>query len=122
MEVDMPETRAKYLAILRLELDDLHTDIEELIKQTTEERESRELTNYVYMENLALFKNELLGVDAFGRILDELDLGAFTSLEEMVDYLKTDFRAKVKAVGLAEVIDLLVERKLDKVMQYVAQA
>lgn len=118
----MPETRAKYLAILRLELDDLHTDIEELIKQTTEERESRELTNYVYMENLALFKNELLGVDAFGRILDELDLGAFTSLEEMVDYLKTDFRAKVKAVGLAEVIDLLVERKLDKVMQYVAQA
>ena len=118
----MPETRKKYLAILKLELEDLHEDIETVIQQTTKERESGSLTNNVFMENLALFKNELLGVDAFGRILDELDLGAFTSLEEMVDYLKTDFRAKVKAVGLAEVIDLLVERKLDKVMQYVAQA
>ena len=118
----MPETRAKYLAILRLELDDLHEDIEALIRQTTKERESGNLTNYVFLENLALFKNELLGVDAFGKILEQTDPHAFATLDEMVDHLKTTFRARVKACGLAEVIELYVERKLVKVMQYVAQA
>ena len=117
----MHHIKERYLAILRIELEDLYEDIEGLIKQTTKERESRNLTNYVYMENLALFKNELLGMDAFGRILDELDLETFATLEEMVDYLKTDFREKVKSVGLAEAIDVLVERKLDKVLHFVTQ-
>ena len=117
----MHHIKEKYLAILRIELEDLHEDIEGLIRHATEERESGHLTNYVFMENLALFKNELLGVDAFDRILDELDLETFATLEEMVAYLKTDFREKVKSVGLAEAIDVLVERKLDKVLHYVTQ-
>jgi len=115
----MPKIKEKYLSILRVELEDLQEDIETLIKQTTKEREAGNLTNYVFLENLALFRNELLGVDAFGTILEQLVPDDFATLDEMVDHLKIAFRAKVKACGLAEVIDVYVERKLDKVQQYV---
>ena len=117
----MHKVNEKYLAILRVELEDLQEDIEELIAQITQEREEGGLTNYVFMENLALFRNELLGVDAFGRILDQLDPGAFATLDELVEHLKNTFRAKVKDAGLAKAIEVYVERKLEKVRQYVSQ-
>ena len=110
-----------YISILRIELKDLQEDIEVLIQKCTEERERGNLTNYVFMENLALFKNELLGVDAFGRILDETDPKAYDALDEMVEDLKQKFQAKVKASGLAEAINVYVERKLRKVARYVTQ-
>ena len=110
-----------YISILRIELKDLQEDIEVLIEKCTEERERGNLTNYVFMENLALFKNELLGVDAFGRILDETDPKAYDALDEMVEELKQKFQAKVKASGLAEAINVYVERKLREVARYVTQ-
>jgi len=115
----MRHLKENYLAILRLELKDLHEDIEALIEHLTREKERGHLTNYVFMENLALFRNELLGVDAFGKILDQLDPEAFATLDEMVDHLRISFRAKVKSSGLAEAINIYVERKLVKVRNYI---
>lgn len=117
----MRKIKENYLAILRIELKDLQEDIETLIEQYTQEREQGKLTNYVFMENLALFKNELLGVEAFSQILDEIDLNRFATLDEMVDHLKNTFRDKVRTCGLAEVINIFIERKLEKVRQYVSQ-
>lgn len=117
----MRNLKGKFIGILRVELRDLQEDIEDLIEQTTKERERGNLTNYVFIQNLALFKNELLGVNAFGRILDELDVEPFGTLDELVDHLKSSFRARVKAAGLAEAINVYVERKVDKVRRYVTQ-
>ena len=117
----MRHVKENYLAILRLELKDLHEDIEALIAQLTQEKERGHLTNYVFMENLALFRNELLGVDAFGKILAQLDPDAFATLDDMVDHLNISFKAKVKASGLAEAINIYVERKLEKVRHYVTR-
>lgn len=115
----MATTSEKYLAVLRLELADVQHDIEALIEGITKERESGELTNYVFLENLALFRNELLAVNAFDRILDKVDPVAHAELHELVDYVRTSFRAQVEAGGFAEAIIGYVERKLDKVERYV---
>lgn len=115
----MHRINENYLAILRLELKDLQEDIEVLIEQCTKARDEGSVTNYVFMENLALFRNELLGVDVFGKVLDVTDPGAYPTLDALVEHLKTDFQAQVKARGLAELINIYVGRKLEKVRQYV---
>ena len=115
----MRNEKGKFLAIMRIELQDLHEDIEDLIQQTTRERESGALTNYVFLENLALFRNELLGVNTFGRLLDKVAPAEFGTLDELVEHLKASFRSRIKAAGLAEAIDLYLERKVDKARRYV---
>lgn len=117
----MRKVNEVYLSILRLELEDLHEDIEVMIEACKKEKEKGRLTNYVFMENLALFKNELLGVNAFGKIVEETDPTAFDTLETMVNHLKMRFREKIKTTGLAEVICIYVDRKLEKVQKYVTQ-
>jgi len=117
----MRKANEVYLSILRLELEDLHEDIEVMIEACTKEKEKGRLTNYVFMENIALFKNELLGVDAFGKIVDETDTAAFDTLEAMVNHLKMRFKEKIRTAGLAEVICIYVDRKLEKVQKYVTQ-
>ena len=117
----MRNVNEAYLAILKIEMADLHDDIQVLIDECTKEREQGGLTNYVFMENLALFKNELLGVDAFQKVIDDTDIGSFPTLDEMVDHLTVTFREKAKVCGLAEVINIYVARKLDKVRKYVTQ-
>ncbi len=115
----MRKINEAYLSILKIELNDLYEDIEVLIEQCTQERESGRITNYVFMENLALFKNELLGVDAFEKIVRGTDPAAYGSLDEMLDHLKACFNDKIRSSGFPEVIRIYIERKLEKVRQYV---
>ncbi|MEW6755438.1 MAG: hypothetical protein AB1505_31330 [Candidatus Latescibacterota bacterium] len=118
----MRRINANFLAIVKLEMEDLREDIEALIEQCTADRERGVVTNYVAMENLALFHNELLGLADFGRILEAADPAIFATLEEMIAHLRTSFRVHIRQSGLAEVVTLYVDRKLEKVRQYVAQA
>ena len=117
----MLNKRKNYLRIMAIELEDLTRDIERLIELCNREREAGRFTNYVFMENLATFKNELLGVNAFGRILDTTDPERFSDLEAMIDHLKGSFAEKVRACGLVEAVNICIRRKLDKVARYVTQ-
>jgi len=110
-----------YLAILKIEMADLQGDIQILIDECTKAKEEGGVTNYVFMENLALFKNELLGVDTFEKVIEDTNPASFRTLDSLVDHLSRTFREKTKAFGLAEVINIYVARKLDKVRKYVTQ-
>jgi hypothetical protein len=117
----MREKNKNYLSILSIELLDLQTDIEALIENCTHEKEHGTMTEHVFMSNLTLFRNELLGVNVFGKIVDNTDPGGFPTLDEMIDYLKKRFDHEIRACGLSRAIYYYTERKMDKVARYVNQ-
>ena len=109
------------MEILRVELDDLKEDLELLINESEKERRNGRLTDHVFFANLALFKNELLGVDAFFKIIDGTDPDVFENLDDLLAHLRSAFREKVRVYGLAQAVNVCVERKLKKVAHYVTQ-
>jgi len=114
----MPQKK-KYISILRIELEDLQTDIENLMKELERRKESRECTDHVFLHNLTLFKNELLGVNTFSRILDSLNPQDYNNVDEMIEDISQRFQKIVKAHDFAPAIGILIQRKLDKVARYV---
>ena len=110
-----------YLSILRIELEDLKEDLEMLIDECRQNREDERITDHVFLANLTLFKNELLGVDEFYKILDETDYKQFKDLDAMIEHLRKRFREKIKTYSLAEAVNVCIERKLKKVAKYVTQ-
>ena len=115
----MSDVKKKYINILRIELKDLEQDIAHLIQKCEKEKQESNLPPYIYLENLALFKNELLGLSVFDQILDDVQPDSFTSLEEMIEYLKKRCHEKIDAHGLAEAVNNYVDRRLQKVAKYV---
>lgn len=117
----MRKMKRRYIEILRIELEDLKEDLELLIEESKRDRRDGCLTDHVFFANLALFKNELLGVDTFFKIVNEIDPEEFEDVNALVGHLRTVFREKVKFYDLAEAINVCVERKLMKVARYVTQ-
>ena len=117
----MRKMKKRYMEILNIELDDLKEDLERLVQDTKEKRQNGRLTEHVYLANLTLFKNELLGVDAFYKIMEKTDPDAFENLDALLNHLRNAFREKVRVCGLARAVNVCVERKLRKVARYVTQ-
>jgi hypothetical protein len=115
----MREIKTNYLKILRIEIEDLKQDIEILIEGLKREHESELLTNYVFMENLIVFRNELLGVDDFYQVIDSTDPDKYATLDEMIAAILASFSDMVVQRRLPREIIQYVERKMAKVKQYV---
>jgi hypothetical protein len=117
----MRDKIVNYLFILKLELKDLHDDIELLMEAAAKDKETNEITNYVFLENLSLFKNEILGVDVFDKIIDSIDPHEYEDLSILIEDLKSKFKIKMVEYGIEKAIDLSIIRKMDKVKKYVLQ-
>ena len=117
----MRAVKQNYLRILRIELEDLHEDIERLIEQCRKSRDCGSVSEKVFMQNLATFKNELLGVNAFQAVLDAVDPNQFETLEAMIENIRSQFLSLIRSHGLVPALSIYVNRKLDKVARYVTQ-
>ena len=117
----MGEMKKKYLKILRIEIEDLKYDVEGLIEECNKEHENGQLSEYVFLGNLVIFRKEILGLGEFSNILDSIDPDRFESLDEMIDFIRKSFIDKIKEYNLIKAIILYVERKLEKVKKYVNQ-
>jgi hypothetical protein len=115
----MHEIKSSYLRILRIEIEDLKQDIEALIEGLKREHESELLTNYVFMENLIVFRNELLGVDDFFQVIERIDPDKYATLDEMIAVILASFSDMVAKHRLPREIIQYVERKMTKVKRYV---
>lgn len=116
----MPESKRKYLNILKIEAKDLIEDIGVLVADYTKRRETDEITNYVFLENLAVLHNELSGVDYWVMILDTINPDAYESLDDMIQDIEERMKAKIKTSNLAEALLPLIKRKLEKVKTYLS--
>lgn len=115
----MREAARFFLSMLRLELADLHRDIEVLIKTLKKERDEGKITNYVCWENTAVLKNELISLDGFRKVLGQMMTRACGSLPEVINKVRITFRKYLKEYCLYEAVLPYVDRKITKVVGYV---
>jgi hypothetical protein len=115
----MKHLKERFIKILKIELDDLKEDVEQLISQCQAEVEHPKHSVHVYLENLAVLKNELLGVGHFAKLLDGLDPEAHADLDAMISHIQKAFATEIERCGLARAAVVLVSRKIDKVRKFV---
>ncbi len=115
----MHDNKKKYLKILRIEIEDLQEDIDELIEQSMKASKNGTISNYIFLENLVIFRKELKGLEIFFEILDSVDPNKYESMDELIDFIRSSFMDEIKECGLIHAIGNFVERKLIKVRRYV---
>jgi hypothetical protein len=108
----------KYRQILKIELEDLEKDLLIMAEIYHQREQKKEITDYVFLENLSLLQSEIAGIDNIIESLEEIDISKFNTVEEFVSYITEEFRKETKEDGFPESVFALVSRKLNKVTRY----
>jgi len=117
----MSDLNCKYLQLLLIELDDLHGDLDMLVDAYKKEKADNKISNYVFMENLALLHNEIIGIRLFHDVVDNLKTQKFASLEELICRVKSEFNKKMHENGIAAALNKFIDKKLDKVEKFIRE-
>lgn len=115
----MRDINKNYLTILHIELDDLSTDIEHLIQECSRGLEHGDISQNVFMQNLATFKNELLGVHSFQKILSSIHAEDYADLDSLIADIRARFQTLLRSHGIVGALQIYVDRKLAKVARYI---
>jgi hypothetical protein len=115
----MNTTLNRFVRILRIELEDLYENIEEAVQQYQEEEKTGQETEHVCEENMALLRNEEHGLRCYDRVLDSVDMDRYASVESLAADVKRSFRLVIRRTGLAEAVYVLVEQRIDRLVNYV---
>ncbi len=110
---------SKYISILILELGSLEEDITLLISDYKSRKEKGEITDYVLLENLAVLKSEMHGIDSFRRLLNELNPESYNDLDSLVQEIRSGIKDIMDGSNFPEGLYPLVLRRLAKVAQFV---
>ncbi|MBN2038942.1 MAG: hypothetical protein JW864_02805 [Spirochaetes bacterium] len=115
----MKNLMRKYIRVLKIELDDIEADIELLIDEIVEKGEKHQITKYVLLENLAVLKNEMSGIEYLKNMLDGMNPDDFSDIQELADEIDKRVREYIEKGGLVKAVYSVIERKLHKVMKYI---
>jgi hypothetical protein len=111
---------AKFIKILKAELEDLEGHLDLLEADYQSMLAERRTTEHVARENAAVFENEKRCLSHFVEIVAKTDVKAFAGLDALADHLKRRFVEEVETCGYARAAYVFAERKIDKVVRYVA--
>ena len=111
----------KYIKILLIEFEDIQEDLQFWLDDCKKKRESHEITNYVCWENMALLKNELIGLDVVFKDIEKLDPDKYNNIENLISDLKSQFKEHIHNQNIAEAILHLIDRKIEKVAKYIEE-
>ncbi|MBN1759619.1 MAG: hypothetical protein JW863_14930 [Chitinispirillaceae bacterium] len=114
----MHEKSRVFLRMFEMELEDLHKDIEMLIDRYTDEHDHEAISNYVFLENIALMNNELFGIDSFIEEVRGTDPSRFSGVAELIDFLTAQLYRRCREKGYATSACVLAERKMRKINSY----
>lgn len=116
----MSDSKAKFLKVLKAELEDLLEDIGHAERRHAERLARNEITEYVYKSNDALFHAEEEAIREIINLIDEIDLSLYTSLGQVCDAFESLVRERMKDREEPEAIFAFVFRKMQKVRSYVS--
>jgi len=117
----MRNKKKYFQEIMRVELQDLQEDIEDLVETNRKKYKDQKITQRVYLENETLYKNELLGIEEFKTLLLSKEPSEFKDLSEFIQTLKEEFHNLLKKEEIALAIKICIDRKLLKVSEYVSR-
>ena len=108
----------KFRRLLLLEIESLHDELELILTALDDRLARHEITEYVRNENVAVLRNELLGLEDFLR--DTFDPGAEdgASLEEIVDRTRAYLRRRMNDHEYVPAIYELVNGRIAKIVRY----
>ena len=121
-EKHMLHKKNVFLKILCIEFEDLEEDINMLIEEYTDKHRNEEISHYVFLENLAVLKNELFGVESFYEYIKFIEPRDYGSLHDLMSMILSKLKIRVKQNGIVPSVVIIIERKMKKVAKYVEQS
>jgi hypothetical protein len=117
-EIMMPNKKEQFIEILKIELEDLKKDIELLISEAEKARVVERISNYVFLENLAIFRDEIVAVDALASFLHQSCADGCLDVEELRDKLLKLMNDKIFELRMPSLMMEWVDRKVDKAYRF----
>ena len=114
----MKDLCRKFLRLLRVELEDLKEDLDLFMEVMQARHDSGEITDYVYNENLAVLRNEVMGLhECLRGCADSESLGQGT-VQEIADTFKARLHQRLKDHGYVTALYSLVDRRIERIAGY----
>lgn len=114
----MPESKQKFLKILRIELEDLIEAVEALVERHRERLKAGEITDYVFNENSALLICEKKALENFLTELGRIDWACYNSVGELAAAVNMSFENFLKEHEYFPALKEFVQKKIKKVLDY----
>lgn len=108
----------KFQKILLVEIEDLHDDLDLFIQVVNDRHRDHQITDYVFHENLATLRNEVLGLEDCFRGCEEIDPGDARTADDLAAALKLRFRERLRSHGYVPALNTLLEKRIDKIAAY----
>ena len=116
----MKEKYAKFMQILKVELEDLEEDINTLVDLTEERRLQRQISEYVGLENISLLRQEFAGIKDVLENIKRLDMIENESFPDFVERLKTRIREVIVSSSYPDAVYIFIDRRIQKVVEYIS--
>jgi len=110
----MSNTCKHFYNLLKVELEDLKDDIEILEQRAAKDLENRDLSNYVYQENLVVLENEKEAVTQALKDLSSFNPVGYENISVFEDALCAHFQCQFKEKEIFPAGYELIKRKMDK--------
>jgi hypothetical protein len=115
----MADRCAKFLKVLKAELEDLLEDIALVEKVASERLTREEISDYVYRENDGLLRLEAVALRNLILVIDGIDLALYKNADDLAADLDLRVKEIVREHEDPEAVYRFFLRKLRKVREYV---
>lgn len=115
----MADGRAIFIKMCRAEIEDLLEDMGVVEGRLKERFSNSEVTNYVYMENDAVFRIEFATLIGILKLIDAIGVSDYTSVKALWDDLDKKVQNFVDEESAPLLIYEVLSRKLKKIYSYV---
>lgn len=116
------DRKDQFIKVLNIELEDLKMDIEMMIREAEKAKVTERITNYVFMENLVVFRDEISAVDSLrGLIEKSCAQNSCVDVEDLKESLKEQLHKRLKELKMPHIMDEWIDRKIDKAYLYLIQ-
>lgn len=112
----------KFLAILKMELEEIQEDLKSLLEIYRCYEQKHEITNYVLQENSSLIQAEIAAIGSLFKFLDTFSPEGYESLEVLAEEMLVKFKELIKKKEYPQALYYLLERRVQKVVKYLAMA
>ena len=105
--------------MLKAELEDIEKDISIITEEYKQRKDKREISNYVFLENACVLKEELYGIKIIVNSLANIAVEKYENINDIIDDIHKLIKEQTKLYLMDECIFALIERKINKVLAYI---